>query len=379
MFKNFLKTLYFIKFYKMEEDLNNLTMVKLRTIARENGLKGYSKKRKSELINFLRENLHPQNQTWSPSLGISETGQTGVSSAVRALRTRPPRPTRPPPPPPSALATPQPRDPNRQEMDIFEQQEMRKSRPEVKNKLVEWRNWLINHVPKPIRDRASKAFKTFKDGVMSLYNKVTKKESELSDAGAVGGGEEEPFTPMRLEQAFQGALRSFRINGRSRMDADMFFREVRITITDLIARELRDLKSAKIQTTAWIRFRIEDDGEANADGNFETADKAFNSRMMEFFQGSDLEELVEQMLDYMKTQIENPALSNSRFVFDQVLYLDINFNQLNLTRGSSYIPLPEWISCKKAAINPRNEEDDECFKWAVISTLHHKEIGKNPQ
>ena len=104
----------------MEEDLNSLTMVKLRTIARENGLKGYSKKRKAELIDFLRENLRPQNQTWSPSLGISETGQTGVSSAVRTPRTRPPRPTRPPPPPPSALATPQPRDPNRQEMDIFE-------------------------------------------------------------------------------------------------------------------------------------------------------------------------------------------------------------------------------------------------------------------
>ena len=354
----------------MDEDLNSLTMVKLRTIARENGLKGYSKKRKAELINFLRENLRPQNQTWLPSalalpLGISETGQTGVSSAVRTPRTRPPRPTRPPPPP-------QPRDPNRQEMDIFEQQEMRKSRPEVKNKLVEWRNWLINHVPKPIRDRASKAFKTFKDGVMSLYNKVAKKESELSDAG---GGEEEPFTPMRLEQAFQGALRSFRINGRSRMDVDTFFREVRRIITDLIARELRDLKSAKIQTTAWIRFRIEDDD----DGNFETADKAFNSRMMEFFQGSDLEELVEQMLDHMKTQIENPALSNSRFVFDQVLHLDINFNQLNLTRGSSYIPLPEWISRKKAIINPRNEEDEECFKWAVIAALHHKAIGPHPE
>ena len=187
-------------------NLKNLKVKALRALAKENGLKGYSKKSKAELIDFLRENLRPQNQTWSPSalaspLGISETGQTGVSSAVRASRTRPPRPTRPPPPPP-----PQPRDPNQQEMDIFEQQEMRKSRPEVKNKLVEWRNWLINHVPKPIRDRASKAFKTFKDGVMSLYNKVTKKESELSDAGAVGGGEEEPFTPMRLEQAFQGAL-----------------------------------------------------------------------------------------------------------------------------------------------------------------------------
>ena len=54
-------------------------------------------------------------------------------------------------------------------MDIFEQQEIGKSRPKVKTKLNKWYDWLINHVPKPIKDGASKAFKTFKDKVMGLY------------------------------------------------------------------------------------------------------------------------------------------------------------------------------------------------------------------
>ena len=58
-------------------------------------------------------------------------------------------------------------------MDIFEQQEMSKSRPQVKGKLNKWYDWLINYVPKPIKDGASKAFKTFKDKVMGLYNRVT--------------------------------------------------------------------------------------------------------------------------------------------------------------------------------------------------------------
>ena len=43
------------------------------------------------------------------------------------------------------------------------------------------------------------------------------------------------------------------------------------------------------------------------------------------------------MIVNMKFQIENPALLNSRFVFDEFLCLDVNFHQLNLTRGSSYI------------------------------------------
>ena len=80
----------------------------------------------------------------------------------------------------------------------------------------------------------------------------------------------------------------------------------------------------------------------------------------------------------MKTY-ENPALTNSRFLFDEVLFLYVNFHQLDLTKGSSYISLPSRIVSKKAVINPNNENDEECFKWAVTVALHHKEIGKNPQ
>ena len=84
------------------------------------------------------------------------------------------------------------------------------------------------------------------------------------------------------------------------------------------------------------------------------------------------------MITHMKTQIENPALINSRFRFNEVLFLDINFHWLNLTRGSSYLPLPDWIAKKKSIINPQND-DEECFKWAVIAAENFKEIGRNPQ
>ena len=46
-------------------------------------------------------------------------------------------------------------------------------------------------------------------------------------------------------------------------------------------------------------------------------------------------------------------------------------------RVSSYIELLEWIVNKKAWINPR-KNDEQCFKWAVIAALHHKEIWNNP-
>ena len=100
--------------------------------------------------------------------------------------------------------------------------------------------------------------------------------------------------------------------------------------------------------------------------------------MTDFFTRSDFKELIDGMINHMKEQIENPALLNSRFVFDEVLFLDVSFHRLNLTRGGSYLPLPEFIQRKKAVINPQNE-DSECFKWAVIASLHNSEIKRDPQ
>ena len=258
-----------------------------------------------------------------------------------------------------------PRKPTQQEMDIFEQQEMSKSRPQVKRKLNKWYDWLINHVPKPIKDGASKAFKTFKDKIMGLYNRVT---------GSAGNEtrikEPKPFKPIELDQAFGGSYRSYRINGRPKMDVDTFFNRIRKGLIELIERELKTRTSARIQTTVWIRF-VRDDEEGQ-----ERVELAFNSLMMSVYRGSDLDQIVDGMIANMKFQIENPALLNSRFVFDEFLYLDVNFHQLNLTRGSSYLPLPDWLARKKAIINPHNN-DEECFKWVVITA---ENVGmKDPQ
>ena len=105
---------------------------------------------------------------------------------------------------------------------------------------------------------------------------------------------------------------------------------------------------------------------------------AFNSRMTNVYNLSDLDEIMNGMIAHMKEQIENPALLNSRFVFDEVLFTNADFHQLNLMRGSSYLPLPNWLALKKAIINPKNE-DQECFKWAVIVASRWEEINNNPE
>ena len=70
----------------------------------------------------------------------------------------------------------------------------------------------------------------------------------------------EPFKPKELEQAFGGAYRSYRANGRPKIDVDTFFNRIRKELIGLIKRELKTRTSAIIQTTAWIRF-VKDDEE----------------------------------------------------------------------------------------------------------------------
>ena len=87
---------------------------------------------------------------------------------------------------------------------------------------------------------------------------------------------------------------------------------------------------------------------------------------------------VNKMIAYMKQQIESPALSDSKFVFDEVIHMDVDFHQLNLIGGLSYLPLPDWLAKKKVIINPKNA-DRECFKLAVIAASRLEEIGNNPK
>ena len=181
----------------------------LKSLTRERRLRGYSQMRKAELV-ALVQNGPP------PGQSCASTSPTPPTQTWEPIDDR------------------RPRKPSPQEMVIFEQQEMSKSRPQVKGKLNKWYDWLINHVPKPIKDCASKAFKTFKDKVMGLYNRVT---------GSTGNEtrikEPKPFKPIELEQAFGGAYRSYRVNGKPKMDVDMFFNRIRKELIELIKRELK--------------------------------------------------------------------------------------------------------------------------------------------
>ena len=115
--------------------------------------------------------------------------------------------------------------------------------------------------------------------------------------------------PRLLEGPFGDAYRRYRIDGIPGMNPDTFLNRIRRFLNDLLKKESRT-GAVRSQRTTWIRFRKDR----------ELVELAFNSRMTNVYNLNDLDEIMNEMIAHMKGQIENPALLNSRFVFDEVLF-----------------------------------------------------------
>ena len=64
----------------------------------------------------------------------------------------------------------------------------------------------------------------------------------------------------------------------------------------------------------------------------------------------------------------------AEFTHDSVGLLYHYFQRIGIRRGGLYIVSPDLIASKKATINPKNEKDNECFKWSIIAGLNYNKI-----
>ena len=127
------------------------------------------------------------------------------------------------------------------------------------------------------------------------------------------------------------------IPGVPKTDIDSYFDQTKPYIKTLIKNQLKEMGSAKIIMTLWVRWKkrimplIELDPEdaQNAqeldDGttgdNCIKVEIPFNSLMTEFFEASDINDLIQCMFAYIKTQTENPKFPESGITLDKIMHL----------------------------------------------------------
>ena len=103
-------------------------------------------------------------------------------------------------------------------------------------------------------------------------------------------------------------------------------------------------------------------------------DKAyFNSGTNINLESTDVEKLIDKCVKKIIEDLEIFQKNGSGWYFKEVVQLEIHIVEYNPTKGSSYIPLPDWISNKKAIVNIQNK-DEKCFIWCVLRYLQPKEI-----
>ena len=102
-------------------------------------------------------------------------------------------------------------------------------------------------------------------------------------------------------------------------------------------------------------------------------DKAyFHSDTYINLESTDVKEILTKVIRSIIEKIEIYQYNGSGWYFREILYLEIHTVDYNPMRGSSYIPLPDWIVRKKAIVSLRNK-DDKCFLWCVLRYLHPRD------
>ena len=105
------------------------------------------------------------------------------------------------------------------------------------------------------------------------------------------------------------------------------------------------------------------------------------SNNIEIMSGTETNDAINEIFDSFLLRYQEgleTKMKGSSFTFDRVDLLEYHLHKISLNRGGSYIMSSDWLKNKGATINPKNK-DNECFKYAIIASLHHQEIGRNLQ
>ena len=92
--------------------------------------------------------------------------------------------------------------------------------------------------------------------------------------------------------------------------------------------------------------------------------QVIKSRRYNITNEGEIPNVLNQMASDVEHQAEVMEVSESGLVITQIDKIKFNYDKYNPTRGGKFIPLPKWVSNKKACINIKNQ-DELCFKYSV--------------
>lgn len=170
-----------------------------------------------------------------------------------------------------------------------------------------------------------------------------------------------------VDSAFGQRITSFKIKSKiisseSGFETpELFLKSIKDDVMCLIAESIAQ------HTVFKVNFILHADFVQQTKNNTNSFD--FQTCNYIIFRGDDLNIFFSSLCDTIVNKINNFEKKDSGWSLKQINCLEMNVNQFNPLRGTSYIDLPTDIRLKKAVINVKNA-DNLCFKWALLSALY---------
>ena len=164
------------------------------------------------------------------------------------------------------------------------------------------------------------------------------------------------------KSAFENFATKYTIQGIPGLTPKQYFGRINKTLSDFFANN-RNIK---------FRINLVTNMEKQKNDKIEEDKSYFTSGNLINMKSTDVQQLIRKSLYSIEGGLEEYQKNGSDWRFKGTDKLEIHTVEYNPTKGSSYIPLPDWISNKKAIVNIQNK-DEKCFIWSILRYLHPKE------
>jgi len=286
--------------------LTNASLTKLQSIAKQRGLKGYSKLDKNQLIQLINGSLSKY-KAIAEQHGLTDYSKLNKKDLLQLIKSY---------------------------QSFLDMLPSKVVKPTLKNKFLEWVNWLMKYIPQ---------FHEALNKLKSFYKK------------------DDLFKVIETKSALKKFTTQYTIHGADGYDPLTFLKIVEPEVTKLFT----DNRSIKVKIILKCLMEKSD----LKSGEQIIKDAAFHSDVEVNLEATNVNEMYNTMSGVVLERLGAFQQRGSNWRFRTIVNLEIHTVKYKPLEGSSYIELPKALASKKAIINPKNK-DNECFKWVVTRAMN---------